>query len=84
MTAVGDAIRSMIGKPKKKNRPSDRREKNRSIDRKKTHPGRRSWISRQALRRVTWPPAEIMEIDLPGGWNSVEACEVAKSKIVPL
>jgi hypothetical protein len=57
--AVGDSIRSKIGKPKKKSRSSDRREKDcRAADQR---------ISGRTLGRVARPPAEIMEIDLPGG-----------------
>jgi hypothetical protein len=57
--AVGDAIRSKIGKPKRKRRSSDRREKDyRTADQQ---------IGGRTLGRVTRPPAEIMEIDLPGG-----------------
>jgi hypothetical protein len=57
--AVGDSIRSEIGKPKRKHRSSDRREKDyRTADQR---------IGRQTLGRVAWPPVEIMEVDLPGG-----------------
>jgi hypothetical protein len=59
MAAVGDAIRSKIGKPKRKRRSSDRREKDcRAADQR---------IGGRTLGRVARPPAEIMEVDLPGG-----------------
>jgi hypothetical protein len=58
MAVVGDSIRSEIGKQKKRG-SSDRREKDcRAADQR---------IGGRILGRVAWPPAEIMEIDLPGG-----------------
>jgi hypothetical protein len=57
--AVGDAIRSKVGKPKRKRRSSDRQEKYCRV------PDQR--IDGRILRRVTWPPAEIIEVNLPGG-----------------
>jgi hypothetical protein len=57
--AVGDSIRSKIGKPKKKmsvKRPA--RKRRRAADQP---------IGRQTLIQAARPPVEIMEIDLPGG-----------------
>jgi hypothetical protein len=55
---VGNAIRSKIGKPKRKCRSSDRREKDgRAADQR---------IGGRTLGRTARPPTEIMEIDLPG------------------
>jgi hypothetical protein len=57
--AVGDAIRSKIGKPKKKTpvkRPA--RKRRRAADQP---------IDGRTLIRAARPPAEIIEIDLPGG-----------------
>jgi hypothetical protein len=66
---VGDAIRSKIGKPKRKRRSSDRREKDcRAADQR---------IGGQTLGRVARPPAEIMEIDLPRGGACAEAWAAA-------
>ena len=58
-TAVGDSIRSMIGKTKKENRSRDRRK------RLTGQPDHGS--ADEPCVRVALPPAEIMEIDLPGG-----------------
>jgi hypothetical protein len=59
MAAVGDAIRSKIGKPKRKSQSSDRREKDcRAADQR---------IGERTLGWVMRPSAEIMEVDLPGG-----------------
>jgi hypothetical protein len=56
--AVGDSIRSKIGKPKKKRWSSDLREKDcRAADHK---------IGGRTIGRAARPLAEIMEIDLPG------------------
>jgi hypothetical protein len=62
---VGDSIRSEIVKPKRKCRSSDRREKDcRPADQQ---------IGERTLGRAARPPAEIMEIDLPGG-GAVRKC----------
>ena len=74
-TAVGDSIRSKIGKPITKNRSRDRKK---GLYRAADH---RS--ADEPCVRVAQPPAEIMEIDLPGG-SAAEACAVARSRILPL
>jgi hypothetical protein len=63
--AVGDTIRSKIGKPKRKRRSSDSQEKDcRAVNQR---------IDGRTLGRAAWPPTEIMEIDLPGG-GAVRKC----------
>ena len=57
-TAVGDSIRSKIGKPKRK--PIKRSEK-------KTYRASNHGSADEPCIRVVEPPAEIMEIDLPRG-----------------
>jgi hypothetical protein len=57
--AVGDSVRSKIGKQKRKHRSSDRREKDcKAADQP---------IGGRTLVRAARRLVEIMEIDLPGG-----------------
>jgi hypothetical protein len=57
-TAVGDSIRSKIGKPKEKTDQEIREETYRAAD---------HGSADEPCVRVSRPPTEIMEIDLPGG-----------------
>ena len=57
-TVVGDSIRSMIGKPKKK---SDQEIGRRDLQ------GSQSRIGGRTLRTGCAAPDGVMEIDLPGG-----------------
>ena len=63
-TAVGDSIRSKIGKPKKKTDQVIGEETYRAAD---------HGSADEPCVRVAQPPAEIMEIDLPRG-SAAEAC----------
>ena len=63
--AVGDAIRSMIGKQKER-KPIKRSEE-------KTYRAADHGSADGPCVRGAQPPAEIMEIDLPGG-SAAEAC----------
>jgi hypothetical protein len=73
MTAVGDSIRSKIGKPKRKRQSSDqRRKRRRAADHE---------IGGRTLVWAAWPPVEIMEIDLPGGGAVRKLWAVSRSRI---
>ena len=63
-TAVGDSIRSKIGKPKEKTDQEIGEKTCRAAD---------HGSADGPCVRVAQPPAEIMEIDLPGG-GAAEAC----------
>jgi hypothetical protein len=64
MTAVGDSIRSKIGKPKKKIDQEIGEETYKTAD---------HGSADEPCVRVAQPPAETMEIDLPGD-GAAEAC----------